>query len=261
MNKIVENLFSQMTIQEKIGQLIQVTGDFFRNGDSKITGPLSQENRLKDNVRYTVGSVLGISGASDVENIQKEYLKHNRLKIPLLFMADVVHGYKTIFPIPLGLASTFNPDMMTISSEVAASESAAGGVRVTFAPMTDLVRDPRWGRVMESTGEDPYLNSVMAAASVKGFQGKLPIDENHVAATVKHFAAYGAPEAGRQYNTVDISEWRFRDQYLSSYKAAIDAQAQLVMTSFNTLFGIPATCNKYLMKDILRDELTFDGGR
>ncbi len=114
---------------------------------------------------------------------------------------------------------------------------------------------------MESTGEDPYLNSVMAAASVKGFQGKLPIDENHVAATVKHFAAYGAPEAGREYNTVDISEWRFRDQYLSSYKAAIDAQAQLVMTSFNTLFGIPATGNKYLMKDILRDELTFDGGR
>ena len=259
MKKIVENLFLQMTIKEKIGQLIQVTGDFFQNGDSKITGPLSQENRLEEDVRYTVGSVLGISGASDVENIQKEYLEHNRLKIPLLFMADVVHGYKTIFPIPLGLASTFNPDMMTISSEVAASESAAGGVRVTFAPMTDLVRDPRWGRVMESTGEDPYLNSVMATASVKGFQGKLPIDETHVAATVKHLAAYGAPEAGREYNTVDISEWRFRDQYLSSYKAAIDAQVKLVMTSFNTLFGKPATGNKYLMKDILRDELTFDG--
>lgn len=248
-----------MSIEEKIGQLIQVTGDFFQNSDSKITGPLSQESRLKDSIRYTVGSVLGVSGAADVKKIQKEYLEHSRLKIPLLFMADVVHGYKTIFPIPLGLAATFNPDMMIISSEVAASESAAAGVRVTFAPMTDLVRDPRWGRVMESTGEDPYLNSIMAAASVNGFQGELPIDENHVAATVKHFAAYGAPEAGREYNTVDISEWRFRDQYLASYKAAIDAQAKLVMTSFNTLFGVPATGNKYLMKDILRNELTFDG--
>lgn len=259
MSKTVKNLFSKMTIDEKIGQLIQVTGDFFQNDDSEITGPLSQTNRLKEDARYNVGSVLGISGADDVAKIQKDFLDHNRLKIPLLFMADIVHGYKTIFPIPLGIASTFNPDMMTISSEVAASESAAGGIRVTFAPMTDLVRDPRWGRVMESTGEDPHLNSVMASASVKGFQGELPIDNNHVAATVKHFAGYGMPEAGREYNTVDISEWRFRDQYLSSYKAAIDAQAKLVMTSFNTLFGVPATGNKYLMKDILRDELSFDG--
>lgn len=259
MNEKVVSLLAQMTIEEKIGQLVQVTGDFFQDGQSKITGPLDQAGQLKDEVRYTIGSVLGTSGADDVIKIQKDYLSHSRLKIPLLFMADIIHGYKTIFPIPLGLAATFNPDMMTTASQVAASESAAGGVKITFAPMTDLVRDPRWGRVMESTGEDPHLNAVMAAAAVKGFQGNLPIDDQHIAATVKHFAGYGAPEGGREYNTVDMSEWRFRDQYLASYQAAIDAQAKLVMTSFNTLFGIPATGNKYLMRDILRNELKFDG--
>lgn len=259
MNEKIVNLLAQMTIEEKIGQLIQVTGDFFQDGRSEITGPLGQNNQLSDELKYTIGSVLGTSGADDVSEIQKNYLARSRLKIPLLFMADIIHGYKTIFPIPLGLAATFDPEMMRTAAQVSAAEAAAGGVKVTFAPMTDLVRDPRWGRVMESTGEDPHLNAVMAAAAVKGFQGELPIDATHIAATVKHFAGYGAPEGGREYNTVDISEWRFRDQYLGAYQAAIAAQAKLVMTSFNTLFGVPATGNHYLMQTILRGELKFNG--
>lgn len=253
----VQKLMQQMTIEEKIGQLIQLSADFFQDDQAVITGPM-KASKLTLKTVYTVGSVLGISGASQVRKIQHDYLANSRLKIPLMFMADVVHGYQTIFPIPLALGASFNPETMKIASQVAAQESAAGGVHVTFAPMVDLVRDPRWGRVMESTGEDPYLNSVMAAASVRGFQGE-NLDNRHVAACVKHFAGYGAPEAGREYNTVDISEWRFREQYLPAYQAAIDAQALLVMTSFNTLFGVPATANQHLMRDILRKELKFDG--
>lgn len=253
----VKEIMQQMTIEEKIGQLIQLSADFFQDGQAVITGPMKSSNLTLDTV-YTVGSVLGISGAKKVRQIQHDYLKNSRLKVPLLFMADVVHGYQTIFPIPLALGASFNPETMKIASQVAAQESAAGGVHVTFAPMVDLVRDPRWGRVMESTGEDPYLNSVMADASVRGFQGT-DLDGQHVAACVKHFAAYGAPEAGREYNTVDISEWRFKEQYLPAYQAAVDAQALLVMTSFNTLFGVPATANQHLMRDILRNELQFDG--
>ncbi|MFT9040003.1 glycoside hydrolase family 3 N-terminal domain-containing protein [Schleiferilactobacillus harbinensis] len=257
-SKNVQDLMEKMTIQEKIGQLIQLSADFFQGDNVAITGPL-KEAHLGEAALYSAGSVLGISGAQTVRKVQKNYLKHSRLGIPLLFMADVVHGYKTIFPIPLALGASFDPQVMKTASATAAKESAAGGVHVTFAPMVDLVRDPRWGRVMESTGEDPYLNSVMAKAAVTGFQGTLPLDQNHIAACVKHFAAYGAPEAGREYNTVDISEWRFREQYLPAYAAAIEAQALLVMTSFNTLFGVPATVNQHLMRDILRDELQFHG--
>lgn len=257
-SQIAKTILEEMTIQEKIGQLIQLSGDFFQNGTAAITGPL-KEHHLSLETIYTAGSVLGISGAERVRQVQTDFLKHSRLKIPLLFMADVVHGYQTIFPIPLALGATFDPQTMHDMAAVAAKESAAGGVHVTFAPMVDLVRDPRWGRVMESTGEDPYLNSVMAKAAVNGFQGKLPLDANHIAACVKHFAAYGAPEAGREYNTVDISEWRFREQYLPAYAAAIEAESLLVMTSFNTLFGIPATANQKLMRDILRQELDFKG--
>ncbi|WP_125607207.1 glycoside hydrolase family 3 N-terminal domain-containing protein [Lapidilactobacillus bayanensis] len=254
----VNALMNQMTTAEKIGQLLQMTGDAFQSGESKITGPM-QDKHLSTETVYAVGSVLGTSGAKQVKEIQKDYLAHNRLHIPLMFMADVIHGYQTIYPIPLGLGATFNPEMVRQTSEVAARISAAGGIQVTFAPMVDLVRDPRWGRVMESTGEDPYLNSVMTQASVEGFQGELPLDKEHIAACVKHFAAYGAPEAGREYNTVDLSEWRFREQYLPAYAAAIEAQAMLVMTSFNTLFGVPASANQHLMRDILRDELNFHG--
>lgn len=253
----VDQLMQAMTTAEKIGQLIQTTADVFPNGDAVVTGPMKSANMSAESV-YTIGTVLGISGAKKVEQIQYDYLQHNRLKIPLIFMADVIHGYQTIFPIPLALGASFNPETMKIASQVAAQESAAGGIHVTFAPMVDLVRDPRWGRVMESTGEDPYLNSVMATASVQGFQGD-SLDDHHVAACVKHFAAYGAAEAGREYNTVDVSEWRFKEQYLPAYQAAVDAQAALVMTSFNTLFGVPASANQHLMRDILRQEMAFNG--
>lgn len=246
-----------MTVEEKIGQLLQLSADFFDDGKAVITGPMTQHKISLETV-YNAGSVLGISGAKKVRRIQKDYLEHNRLKIPLLFMADIVHGYQTIFPIPLALGATFDSSTVKEVSKISALEASAGGIHVTFAPMVDLVRDPRWGRVMESAGEDPYLNSVMAEASVKGFQGDHLSLEN-VASCVKHFAAYGAPEAGREYNTVDISEWRFREQYLPAYTKAIESQALLVMTSFNVLFGVPATANRHLMRDILRQELKFKG--
>ncbi|MFT8813570.1 glycoside hydrolase family 3 N-terminal domain-containing protein [Oenococcus sp.] len=254
----VKQLLSKMTLQEKIGQLQQIAGDFFGDDGSPITGPLSTYKVSKTQL-YNIGSVLGVSGAENVLKIQREYLKNNRLHIPLIFMADIIHGYKTIFPIPLALGSTWDPELVKRVAQASAAEASASGIDVTFSPMVDLVHDPRWGRVMESTGEDPYLNSLFAKSFVDGYQGNLPVDEKHVAATVKHFAAYGAPEAGREYNTVDMSEWRFREQYLPAYQKAIESKALLVMTSFNILFGIPATGNKYLMRHILRRELGFNG--
>ncbi|WP_439425491.1 beta-glucosidase BglX [Oenococcus alcoholitolerans] len=260
LDNFIDNLLKQMTLDEKIGQLQQVTGDFFGSSGGAITGPIDDQAKkyIKDNV-YNIGSVLGISGKKEIIDIQKNFLQHSRLKIPLLFMADIIHGYKTIFPIPLGLAASWDPKLIKDVAQASADEAAAEGISVTFSPMADLVRDPRWGRVMESTGEDPFLNSIYAKAFVEGYQGKDRIDNNHLAATVKHFAGYGAVEAGREYNTVDMSEWRFRSEYLPSYKAAVEAKAQLVMTSFNTLFGIPVTGNRYILQDILRKELSFDG--
>lgn len=252
-------LVKKMTIDEKIGQLQQLTGNFYTESEAEITGPLN-ENGLTTEMVANAGSILGLSGAEELIKIQKNYLENSRLKIPLLFMADIVHGYRTIFPIPLGLASSWDPILMKETAEVAAKESALSGLHVTFSPMVDLVRDPRWGRVMESTGEDPLLNRQYAKAAVEGYQGKdLRNDLNRIAACVKHFAAYGAPEGGREYNTVDMSERMLRDMYLPSYKAAIDAGSKLVMTAFNTVDSIPATANKKLNRDILRDEFGFDG--
>ncbi|MCU9613052.1 glycoside hydrolase family 3 C-terminal domain-containing protein [Caldibacillus lycopersici] len=258
-NQQLLNIIDQLTLKEKIAQLIQLSGVAFDAKDSEITGPLEEMNMDLDTLHHT-GSVLGISGASEVIKLQKEYLKHNRHGIPLLFMADVIHGYKTIFPIPLGIGATWDLNLAEKSAEVAALETAVSGVHVTFAPMVDLVRDPRWGRVMESTGEDPFLNSEFARAFVRGFQGKdLTNDVGRVAACVKHFAAYGAPEGGRDYNTVNMSERQMREHYLPAYKAGLDEGAELIMTSFNTVDGIPASANKHLMKDILREEWGFQG--
>ena len=263
MSSLVKKLMAKMTYKEKVGQLIQLTGDFFDNSNASITGPLLEANNLTTEEKYLVGSVLGVAGAERVRQIQKDYMEKSRLKIPLLFMADIVHGYKTISPIPLAMSGSFNPDLVKKSSRIAAEESSAGGVNLTFAPMVDLVRDPRWGRVMESFGEDPMLSSRMTEASVEGFQGSFDdngkVSNNRVAACIKHFAGYGAPEGGREYNTVDMSEWRFREQYLPSYAQGAKSQALSFMTSFNTVFGIPATANKHLMQDILRKELGFNG--
>lgn len=256
------SLLKEMTLDEKIAQLLQLATPFFEGSrdEGQITGPLASMKITEENVRNT-GSVLGASGgAKEAIAIQDAHLKKNRLGIPLLFMADVIHGYKTIFPVPLAIGCSWDMEKAQQSAEIAAKEAAAAGVHVTFAPMVDLVRDPRWGRVMESTGEDPYLNSEFARAFVRGFQGEdLKNDINSVAACVKHFAAYGAPEGGRDYNTVNMSERQLRESYLPAYKAALDEGCEMVMTAFNTVDGIPATGNVKLMRDLLRDEWGFDG--
>lgn len=255
----LNKLLDEMTIEEKISQLMQLSGDFFRVTNAEITGPMADMGLTMDVVE-NCGSVLGVTGALDVIRIQEEHLKTNRHKIPLLFMADVVHGYKTIFPIPLAIGASFDLELAKLSAIVAAKEAAVSGTHVTFAPMVDLVKDPRWGRVLESTGEDSYLNSCFARAFVEGFQGDdLKNSTDHVAACVKHFAAYGAVEAGRDYNTVDMSERRLREEYLPAYIAGLDAGAKMMMTSFNLVDGIPATGNIWLMRDILREEMNFDG--
>lgn len=257
-NMDLNNLLSQMTIDEKIGQLVQFVPDFYLSEKKgEITGPLNELNIIED-VIWNSGSVLGSDNAQDMIDIQKKYLEKSRLKIPLLFMADVIHGFRTVFPIPLAVGCTWDMDLAKRSAEIAAKEAALSGTNVTFSPMVDLVRDPRWGRVIESTGEDPYLNGLFAVAFVKGYQGNMT-DEYNIAACVKHFAGYGAVEAGREYNTVDMSERTLREYHLPSYKAAVEAGVELVMTSFNTINGIPATGNSYLMRDILRKELGFKG--
>jgi beta-glucosidase len=250
-------LLENMTLNEKIDQLLQLTGDFYEAEDV-VTGPTSYLGLSQDQVDGS-GSALNVLGAKKLTKIQKEYLEKSRHKIPLLFMADIINGYKTVFPIPLGMGSTFNPELVEKSAAIAAKESSASGVHVTFSPMVDLVRDPRWGRVMESTGEDAYLNGELGKAMVRGYQGNSLLEKGTIASCVKHFAAYGAPAGGRDYNTVDMSERILRQDYLPAYKDAIDEGCALVMTSFNVVDGIPATGNQWLMKDILRDEWEFDG--
>jgi beta-glucosidase len=260
-NNRIASLVEKMTLHEKIAQLIQLATPFYKGATNggQITGPMA-ELGVNDKDIVNSGSVLGASGAKEVKSIQEMHLKENRHGIPLLMMADIVHGYKTIFPVPLAIGCSWDLEAAEKSAEVAAREASVSGVHVTFAPMVDLVRDPRWGRVMESTGEDPYLNSEFARAFVRGFQGdNLTEDKDRVAACVKHFAAYGAAEAGRDYNTVDMSERQLRESYLPAYKAALDEGCEMVMTSFNTIEGIPATGNKWLMRDILREEMGFNG--
>lgn len=260
-NRQIEVLLNEMTIEEKIGQLVQLAPPFFKGSTErgKITGPLAQIY-VSDDLVKNAGSVLGASGAREIKNIQEQHLKENRLGIPLLFMSDIIHGYETIFPIPLAIGSSWDLELAKKSAEISAIEGAVSGTHITFSPMVDLVRDPRWGRVMESTGEDPYLNSEFAKAFVYGYQGRdLKNNSYRLAACVKHFAAYGAPEGGREYNTVNMSERQLRESYLPAYKAAIDAGSKLVMTAFNTVDGIPATGNKMLMRDILRNEWGFNG--
>lgn len=256
------SLMNEMTIDEKIAQLLQLATPFFEGSkdEGQITGPLASMKITEDSIRNT-GSVLGASGgAKEAISIQEAHLKKNRLGIPLLFMADVIHGYKTIFPVPLAVACSWDLDLAQKIAEISAKEAAAAGVHVTFSPMVDLVRDPRWGRVMESTGEDPFLNSEFAKSFVRGYQGNdLKNNAEAVAACVKHFAAYGAPEGGRDYNTVNMSERQLRESYLPAYKAALDEGCEMVMTAFNTVDGIPATGNVKLMRDLLRDEWGFDG--
>lgn len=250
----LRELQNTLSWPEKIGQLIQLSGDFFQS-EALAVGPKQKLGIDQDTVNL-VGSVLNITGAEATNQIQENYLANSRHKIPLLFMADIIYGYRTIFPIPLGLGATWNPALIKQAYQVIAAESRSAGAHVTFSPMVDLVRDARWGRCLESTGEDPHLNADYAKVMVEGLQGE---NLEGIASCVKHFAAYGAAEAGREYNTVDMSERRLRQDYLTSYKAAIDAGCKLVMTSFNTYDGMPVTGNEFLLKEILRKEWGFDG--
>ena len=248
----VNALLKQMTLEEKIGQLNQYTGD------NQATGPITiNPNKEIEIKKGLIGSMLNILGTKYTRQYQ-ELAMQSRLKIPLLFGQDVVHGYKTTFPLPLAEAASWDLDAMELSARIAAVEASASGIHWTFAPMVDISRDPRWGRVMEGAGEDTYLGSRIAYARVKGFQGNLG-DVNSVMACVKHFAAYGAAVGGRDYNSVDMSERMLWETYLPPFKAALDAGAATFMNSFNDINGIPATGNKYLQRDILKGKWNFQG--
>ncbi|MBQ8381138.1 MAG: glycoside hydrolase family 3 C-terminal domain-containing protein [Clostridia bacterium] len=254
----IKKILSEMTLEEKLAELTQLNANMLGiDAGAAITGP-AKAMRLTEAALNSAGSTLNFIGAKVMKEIQKLHLERNPHNIPLLFMQDVIHGYRTIYPIPLAMAATFDPDIYEECCAMAARESAAAGVHVTFGPMVDLVRDARWGRVMESAGEDPYLGSIMARAQVRGFQRGNKDDRQNVSACVKHFAAYGAAEAGRDYNTVDMSDHTLREYYLPAYRAAIDEGVDMVMTSFNLYNGVPAAGNKYLVKHILRDEWGFD---
>lgn len=251
-------LFDSLTLEEKMGQLLQVTSQYFEK-EGIITGPENYIGYSEDEIN-SAGSILGGSGAALLRKIQDAYIKKHPHHIPLLFMADVINGYRTLFPIPLAQGCTFNPELSEKAASVSAREAAAAGLHLTFSPMVDLARDPRWGRVMESTGEDTYLNECFAGAIVEGYQGRGSLKEKgRIAACVKHFAGYGAPIGGRDYNTVELSERTLRDSYLPSYKAAVDAGCAMAMTSFNTLDRVPSSANKKLLRGILREEMGFKG--
>jgi len=249
----VNALLKKMTIEEKIGQLNQYTGD------NQATGPITiNPNKQSEIKQGLIGSMLNIIGTKYTRQYQ-ELAMQSRLKIPLLFGQDVIHGYKTTFPIPLAEAASWDLVAIELAARVAATEAAASGIHWTFAPMVDISRDPRWGRVMEGAGEDTYLGSKIAYARVKGFQGNKLGDLNSVMACVKHFAAYGAGVGGRDYNSVDMSERMLWETYLPPFKAALDAGAATFMNSFNDLNGIPATANVHLQRDILKGKWNFQG--
>lgn len=256
----IKKLLEQMTIDEKIGQLVQYNANVMMDTSADVTGPRLKSG-LSDEQINNIGSVLNFKTPLEVRAIQDKHLENDRNKIPMLFMMDVIHGFRTIFPIPLGLGCTFNPDLVGEAMEMSAREAVAGGVQVTFTPMVDYVRDARWGRVMESCGEDVLLNSVMGAAQVKAFQGDGDYANNKeiMATCVKHFAAYGGAEAGRDYAQAELSEHILREFYLPAYKVCIDAGTEMLMPSFNVLNGVPAVANKWLMQDVLKDEWKFDG--
>ncbi|WP_343670490.1 beta-glucosidase BglX [Chitinophaga sp.] len=252
-NARVENLLAQMTLNEKVGQLNQY------NDDGAATGPVTVDGDKENQIRRgELGSMLNVFTVSRMRQFQ-DIAMQSRLKIPLIFGQDVIHGYKTTFPIPLGEAASWDLEAIKRSARIAATEASAGGIHWTFAPMVDISRDPRWGRIMEGAGEDPYLGSLIAKARVEGFQGDQIGATNSVLACAKHFAAYGAAEAGRDYNSVDMSDRLLWEVYLPPYKAALDANVATFMTSFNDLNGIPATGNTYLYRDILKGKWNFSG--
>ncbi|MGH9970225.1 MAG: beta-glucosidase BglX [Pyrinomonadaceae bacterium] len=246
----VSALLGRMTLAEKLGQLQILDG----HADGRYRDEFPDMIR-----RGLLGSTLNVRGAKRTNELQRIAFRESRLKIPFLFAFDVIHGYRTIFPVPLGEAASWDPEMAERAASIAAAESAAVGLKWTFAPMVDIARDPRWGRIVEGSGEDPFLGAAMARARVRGFQGKDFSAPDRVMACAKHWVAYGAAEAGRDYNTTDLSEWTLREIYFPPFKAAVDAGVGSFMTSFNDINGVPATANPFTLKRVLRNEWEFDG--
>lgn len=253
MDKFIDNLMSRMTLREKIGQLnLPVTGDI-------VTGQAKSSNVAEKIRKGEIGGLFNLKGVDRILDVQKVAMTQSRLKIPLLFGMDVIHGYETVFPIPLAISCSWDIQAVENSARVAAVEASADGICWTFSPMVDISRDPRWGRMSEGNGEDPYLGSEIAKAMIKGYQGNDLTLSNTVMACVKHFALYGAAEGGRDYNTVDMSHWRMFNYYFPPYEAAAKAGAGSFMTSFNVVDGIPATGNKWLLTDVLRKKWNWNG--
>lgn len=262
-NEKLQVLLSKMTVKQKVAQLLQLNPFYFEadRNEEQITGPMTDLHVTEEEIGL-VGSILGVPDAENARKIQNQHLTTDPNKIPLLFMIDAIHGYKTIYPIPLAMAGTFNPAIVEETASMSAYETSTQGHHVTFSPMVDLVRDARWGRVMEASGEDVYVNQEMARAFVRGYQG--PSNELHgnqekIAACVKHFAGYGMVEGGREYNTVDLSRKELFQNHLPAYEAALDEGAKLVMSAFNLFEGVPVSANTYIFRDILRERLAFEG--
>jgi len=256
MDKFINDLMGKMTLEEKLGQLnLPSSGDI-------TTGQAKSSNIAEKIKKGQVGGLFNIKGVEKIRDVQRIAVEESRLKIPLIFGMDVIHGYETVFPIPLGLAATWNMEAIEQSARIAAIEASADGISWTFSPMVDISRDPRWGRFSEGSGEDPFLGGEIAKAMVYGYQGrgdKAYETNSNIMACVKHYALYGAGEAGRDYNTVDMSRIRMFNEYMYPYKAAIEAGVGSVMASFNEVDGVPATANKWLMTDVLRKQWGFDG--
>lgn len=253
----LKKIIEQMSLEDKLAEITQLYGND-ENSDEELMG-IDYHFEVDEHMKNNAGSILGVSGAKYLKSLQKRHLERSKHKIPLIFMHDIIHGYKTIFPSPLAMACTWQPELVRKSAEIAAREASVSGIHLTFSPMCDLARDARWGRVVETNGEDVYLNSLYSRAYVEGYQGDSIAAEFKIAACVKHFAAYGMAEGGRDYNTTEVSEYTLREHHFPSYKAAVDAGARMVMTSFNALNGVPASGNKWLFQDILRKEWGFDG--
>ncbi len=267
--KRVDALLKQMTLDEKLGQLVQYRDSGF-DGQAQTAAEVAAAPGKNPSTKEKVdamqlvstgrlGSMLNTVGQARTNALQHAAVEKSRLHIPLMFGADIIHGYKTVYPIPLGLAATFDPELVSSLAHISATEARTGGVDWFYSPMVDISRDPRWGRTQEGAGEDPYLGVAMARAYICGYQGDDLSLPTSVAASVKHFAAYGAAEAGREYNTTDMSESRLQQDYLPPYKAAVEAGAATIMSAFNALNGVPASANRYLLQDVLRDRWGFNG--
>src|SRR6186713_1867875 len=253
MKAFIDALMKKMTLEEKIGQLnLPGAGDI-------TTGQASSSGIAQKIEQGKVGGLFNIKSVAKIKEVQQLAVNKSRLKIPLLFGMDVIHGYETVFPIPLGISCIWDMKLVERSARIAAQEASADGINWTFSPMVDISRDPRWGRISEGSGEDAYLGSQIAKAMVKGYQGTDLSKNNTIMSCVKHYALYGAAEAGRDYHTTDMSRIRMFNEYLPPYKAALDAGAGSIMASFNEVDGIPATANKFLMTDVLRKRWGFKG--